>query len=458
MNAAGLARRSRSLLVAAAALCVCVPPDLGAAMVARLAEFTRIETLSGPAAVQISAGDLAGVVLVAVAAVLVAARRVEPPPVWTLPAFGTVAAAAGIATLCSQDIASSMPGFVRIVQVFVLVPLAVLTLVRDRADGLVVAGAVVAVALIESCHGIWQALTGNGAAIAGETVRAVGTFGAGDVMALSVVAGFGVVITLAFLLAGTALPAPRLVRPLAGAALGVLGTALVLALSRGSWIAIGAAAALVLVAYSRRLALRTAVVAAALAVVAVGGLGLGPGSDGGGASLAARAQSITSVMDDPDQSVVDRYSLWTAARGMWGDHPVTGVGVKNFAAHRDAYAPIELSSAGEIQDRAKGYRRQALLSPHSQYLLVVAEQGVVGLVGQVVLFGTLLYGLWRRRDPRDPLWLAGAGFLAGLLINFLYADVSGASSMLVAITLGLVAAGAATARPAEPEPGGGTAS
>ena len=436
----GLPAGRWSPLVAATALCVCVPPEVGADMVERLARLAGFESFGATLAVQVSAGDLAGAVLVAVAAVLVALRKVAPPPPWTLPAFGSVALAAGIATLCSQDIAASLPGYVRIVQLLVLVPLAAMTLVQDRVDGLVVAAAVVAVALVESVYGIWQALTRNGAAIGGETVRAVGTFGAADVMALSIVAGFGLVFALAFAVAG-----PPRIRPLAAAALAVLGSALLLALSRGSWIAIGAAAGLVLLARSPRLAVRTAVTGAALVVVAVGGLGVGLGSDDdGGRTLAARAQSMTSVMDTPDQSVLDRYSLWTAARGMWGDHPVTGVGVKNFAAYRDAYAPIELSSAGEIEDPAHGYRRQALLSPHSQYLLVVAEQGVVGLVALVTLFGTLAWGVWRHRDPRDPLWLAGYGFLAGLLINFVYADISGASSMLVAIMIGLVAAGAAT--------------
>jgi O-antigen ligase len=149
---------------------------------------------------------------------------------------------------------------------------------------------------------------------------------------------------------------------------------------------------------------------------------------------------MAELADSPDQSVVDRYSLWAAASGMLRDHPITGVGVKNFAAYRDTYAPIELSAAGEVAD-LDGYRRQALLSPHNQYMLFLAEQGLVGLAGLLALFGTLLYGLCARWSPRDPLWLASAGFLAGLLINFLYADLSGPSSVLVAILIGLAAAG-----------------
>jgi O-antigen ligase len=410
--------RRPSLIVCGAALAVCVPAGPGGGTAGK--------------AVEVHAADLAAALLVAVAMVA-ALSGAAPVPRRAVLAVAPVAAAAGIAALCSLDAASSVAGFVRVLELFVLVPLAVVVLVRERRDAMLVAGAVVAVGLFQGLYGIWQAQTGNGAAIGGETVRAVGTFGAGDVMALSIVAGFGVVITLSFVVAG-----PRRLRPYAVGALVVLGLAVVLALSRGSWIAISAATALVLVLYSRTVALKTFVTAAALLVVAVGGLGMGPGSD----TLAARAGSLTRIPDAPDQSVVDRYSLWTAAEGMWRDHPVTGVGVRNFPAYRDTYAPIELSSAGEVAD-TDSYRRQPLLSPHNQYMLFVAEQGVVGLLGLLTMFGVLLHGVFTRLCPRDPLWLASAGFLVGLLINFLYADISGPSSVLVAIMIGLAAAGPA---------------
>ncbi|MFI0351829.1 O-antigen ligase family protein [Actinomadura sp. 9N407] len=404
-------------LVAAAALAICLPspPQAGAG--------------SGDAAVAITPADVASAVLVAAAAVLVVTGKAAPPP-RTLLAFGPAAAALGLATLCSQDIDASLTGFVRVAQLFVLVPVAVTAIVRDRTDALLVAGAVVVAGLFQAAYGIWQVFTGTGASFAGENVRAVGTFGAGDVMALSVVTGFGLIITLAFVLAS----ARRWVRPLALAAMAVLALALVLALSRGSWIAIAAAAGLVLVAFDRRVAWRTAVAGVALLVVTVGGLGIGT------ETLTARAQSMARITESPDQSVIDRYSLWTAASGIWQDHPLTGVGVKNFPAYRDSYAPIDLSAAGETADPVHGYKRQPLLSPHSQYLLVLSEQGLVGFAGLLALFGTLLYGLWTRRDPRDPLWLASAGFLAALLTNFVYADMSGPSSVLVAILIGLVAA------------------
>ncbi|GLZ06040.1 membrane protein [Actinomadura sp. NBRC 104412] len=405
------------LLVAAAVLTVCVPEGPLAETGARVG-------------VQVHPSDVAGLLLVFAATVAVLSG-VSAPPRRALWAFGPLVVAAGLATLCSPDITASLPGFIRVVQLFVLVPLAVLILVRDRRDALIAAGGVVAAGLIEGCYGIWQARTGNGASYAGENVRAVGTFGGTDVMALSVVAGLALVITLSFLLAG-----PWRLRLLAPAALLVLAAALALGLSRGAWIAIGAAAVLVLFAYSVRLALWTAVTAVSLLIVLAGGLGVGPGFD----MLADRTRSLADITDAPDQSVVDRYSLWTAASGMWQDHPITGVGVKNFPAYRDTYAPIELSSAGEVADDS-GYRRQPLLSPHNQYMLFLSEQGVLGLAGLLTLFGTLLYGVCAHRSPRDPLWLASAGLLTALLIDFLYSDLGGAGSVLVSIVIGLIAAG-----------------
>ena len=74
-------------------------------------------------------------------------------------------------------------------------------------------------------------------------------------------------------------------------------------------------------------------------------------------------------------------------------------------------------------------------------MLFLSEQGVLGLAGLLTLFGTLLYGVWAHRSPRDPLWLASAGLLTALLIDFLYSDLGGGGSVLVSIVIGLIAAG-----------------
>ncbi|QXJ22680.1 O-antigen ligase family protein [Actinomadura graeca] len=407
-----------SWLIAVTVLCVGVPPGGG----------TPGQEASG---VQVTAGDVAAAGLVAVAAFLVVTRRAAMPRQAFL-AFGPVTAALGVATVCSRDIAASLPGYVRGIQLFVLVPLAVVLLVRDRRDLAIVCGSVLALGLGEAGYGIWQSVTGNGASIEGEAIRAVGTFGAADVMALSVLTGFAILVLTAFALVAPRRGTAAVLACLAG--LGVLAVALAFALSRGSWLALGVAAALMLVIFDRWVAVRTLVCCAALLLLAVATVG------GGAQAVVARSRSIAGSVTTPDQSVSDRYNLWGAAQRIWQDHPVTGVGVKNFPAYRDTYASIELSSGSETEDPVHGYVRQPLLSPHNEYLLILSEQGVVGFTGFAVLIAVILHGLWTRRRTRDPFWLIGVGVMAFLLVNFLYADLGGPTCVLTAVLLGVAAA------------------
>ncbi|MFG2005053.1 O-antigen ligase family protein [Spirillospora sp. NPDC048911] len=314
-------------------------------------------------------------------------------------------------------------------EIFLLVPVAVMLTVRRGYDTAVVLGAVVLAGLVQAGVGIWQVFTGTGASFAGHNNRAVGTFGAVDVMAMSMVVGYAVIVVVAAALAWSGRRRLLLMPPAA-----VLCLALTLALSRGSWLAIGAGVAVMLVLRSRALALRVAFGAAAVAIVAVCGLGWQS------SALAVRAQSIAASFDAPDRSVGDRFSLWATAVTIWGDHPMVGVGVKGFPSHRDGYAPLELSSASETQDPGNGYIRQPLLSPHNQYLLVLSEQGLLGLSGFVVLLGALAQRIIAVRRRTDPAWLACAGFMTASLLAFLYGDLGGPSCILVAIMVGVTGA------------------
>ncbi|NDU76781.1 O-antigen ligase domain-containing protein [Actinomadura sp. DSM 109109] len=421
-----------SLLVAATVACVGIPPGARA---------------FGPGP-QVTAGDVASVVLVLVAAGTLAAGRARPPR-RALAAFGPLVAALGISTVHSADIGSSLAGFFRDLQVFVLVPLAVVVLVRDRRDLAVVCRAILGLGLAEAVYGIWQALSGNGASMGGQNIRAVGTFGALDVMAMSVVVGFAFLVLTAFALAAPGHGAAAVPAALGGIA--VLGAALAFALSRGTWIALGAAAVLALVLFDRWTAVKVLACCGALVLVLLGTAG------GGSQAVVERARSTVGSVVHPDRSVDDRYDLWAAAVRIWEDHPVAGVGVKNFPAYRDAYATIELSSGSETADPVNGYVRQPLLSPHSQYLLFLCEQGMVGLAGFAALLAAIVAGLWRRRAPRDPFWLAAVALTAFLLINFVYADLGGPTCALVGVVLGLAAArafGAGEPSPREPSPQG----
>ncbi|MFA1546730.1 O-antigen ligase family protein [Actinomadura chokoriensis] len=381
--------------------------------------------------VQITAGDVASGAVVALAAFLLVTGRVEMPRT-AFYAFAPLVAGLGISTVHSADIATSLSGFLRDLQIFVLVPLAVVLLVRDRRDLAIVCWSLLGLGLAEAGYGIWQAVTGNGASMNGENIRAVGTFGALDVMAMSVVVGLAFLVLTAFALSAPGYGAAAVSAALAG--LAVLAAALALALSRGTWIALGAAAVLALVLFDRWTAAKVLTCCAALLVL------MAALSGGGGHAVVDRSKSMAASISDPDRSVDDRYNLWAAAVRIWEDHPVTGVGVKNFPAYRDTYASIELSSGSETADPVHGYARQPLLSPHNEYLLFLSEQGAVGLAGLGGLIAVILTGLWRRRSVRDPLWLASAALTAFLLINFLYADLGGPTCALTAIVVGAVAA------------------
>ncbi|MFI1176893.1 O-antigen ligase family protein [Streptomyces melanogenes] len=366
--------------------------------------------------------------------------RSRARPLTPLSAGLFAAAAAGIAVAATgaSDPGEALAGLARYLQIFVLVPVSVLLLVRDRRDFTVVTAALVTLALFEGAVGVHQYLTATGASYMGEDIRAVGTFGASDIMGMATVVAYGLVAAVAFALApdsGTG----RAQRPAALVCAGLLLLPLALSFSRGAWIATAVTCVTLLLLAGVRRALRVAVTGVALAVVVVGGAGAGT------ALLQERLSSITQVADAPDQSVTDRYTLWSAAAGMWRESPLTGVGLKGFPAHRDSHAPLALSSGSDTAGAGAAFRRQPLLSPHNMYLLVLSEQGLVGVCTLVAGWAALLVCALRRLyavtgAPDDrACGLAATGLLLWLLVDFFYGDIGGPSTVLTAFALGLAA-------------------
>jgi hypothetical protein len=398
LTAVDVAVRRPSVLVVGTVLLICVP--------------SHISDVS--ASGHITAADLAAGVVVAVLGVrLLGGDRSTARRGW-LP-FGAALASFALATVTASDVSASVVGFIRYSELFVLVPVAVAMSLRDRLDVRLVAGAVVAVTVVEGAVGVYQYATKTGASYAGEYVRAVGTFGAEQVMALAALLGYGLVVTLAL---GLALRGRARTALLAGAASLLLP--LGLTLSRGAWIA-------------------TACAVLILLVIASGG-------DPASGTFGRRITSIGSSGSEPDQSVQDRYALWHAATAIWADHPVIGVGLKDFAGYRDSYASVALSAGSDVGDPASGVSREPLLSAHNQYLMVLSEQGTVGILAFGGLLGTLAVGSVRRRPSLLPaaeerfLDLAAPALMVWTLVDFVYGDIGGGpSSVLLAVTLGLVA-------------------
>jgi O-antigen ligase len=390
---------------------------------------------------KVTPADAASAVLVATAAVRCLRRRSRPLSAAAAAVLGAPAVGFAAATVTSLDPGAAVTGFLRYTQVFVAVPAAMVLLLRDRRDFGAVAAAMVALALVQGAVGTWQYATGSGASYMGQDVRAVGTFGPSDVMGMATVVAYGLLVAAGYALAPPAPGAPRWLRPAAAGCAGLLVVPLAVSFSRGTWIATALACGAMVLLAGRRQAVRVLAALAAAAVVLVGGLGVGS------QAIGARAASITRVTAAPDPSVTDRYTLWSAALGMWREHPVTGVGLKRFPAERDGHAGLELSSASDTAGAGQTFVREPLLSPHNMYLLALSEQG---LLGCTLLAGgwaaLLVLGLRRLRGLRGPRsggaaapGLCAVGLLLWTCVDFLYADIGGPTTVLTAVLLGLAA-------------------
>jgi O-antigen ligase len=341
-----------------------------------------------------------------------------------------------IAAMGASSPGAGLSGLGRYLQIFVLVPAAVVLLIRDRRDFRLLAWSFVALAVWQGAIGVKQYVTATGASYQGEDIRAVGTFGPTDVMGMATVVSFGLICALALALGRNDV---RQRAVAAGCALALL-LPLALSFSRGAWIATAATCAIQLALAGLRRALKVAAAMTAAGVVLVGGFGVGT------TMLQERISSITQVTDAPDQSVIDRYTMWAAATAMWREHPLTGVGLKGFPEHRDGNASLALSSGSDTEGAGAAFLKQPLLSPHNMYLLVLSEQGLLGLLtlagSWLALLVCALRGLFRVHQAKLPgldCALVSTGLLTWQLIDFMYADIGGPSTVLTAVVFGLAA-------------------
>ncbi|MFB7930879.1 O-antigen ligase family protein [Streptomyces sp. NPDC056039] len=403
-------------------------PALPVVAVPALLALPRTPDGAGPADV------LSGLVVVYCVIRLLRERRRPLSPVAAvvlgLPVVGLALAAMG--AFSSE---AGLTGLGRYLQTFVLVPAAVLLLLRDRSGFRLVAWSFVGLGLCQGAVGVHQFVTRTGASYQGANIRAVGTFGPQDVMGMATAVSLGLVCAV-----GIALGRVSVRQRIAGAGCAlVLMLPLALSFSRGAWIATALTCTVQLVLTGWRRALKVAAAAVASGVILVGGFGVGS------ALLQQRIDSIAQVADTPDQSVVDRYTLWASATDIWRGHPLTGVGLKGFPEYRDGHATLALSSGSETDGAGVAYQRQPLLSPHNMYLLVLSEQGLIGLLALAGSWLALLVCGVRRllrvrdRGPGLDCGLVACGLLIWLLTDFAYGDIGGPSTVLIAVGIGLVA-------------------
>jgi O-antigen ligase len=361
-------------------------------------------------------------------------RRERLDMLRSVPAIGLLVLgfASLVVTVLGTDFPQNIVGGARFLELFVLAPLAVMTSLRRRADALVVVGSIVGLALVEGSIGLFQALSGTGAAIGREHIRAVGTFGAYNIGALAGVTGVGLVICLA-----VAVVRRGRLRWAAAAGALLLLLAHLATLTRGAWVAT-AVAAVVVVSRGRPVRLFTTVAAALLVAFVV----LPPLAQSN-TEIGHRVDSLLSAESVPDQSLTDRLALWRAAEQMALDQPLTGVGPRAFPEHRDAYADLSLLGSSDISFQSDvNFEQVALKSPHNLYLLIASEQGLVvlllyGTLAALLLVRGLMRAARRRSDESTQLALIGAGLLVFELMSTVSGDIGGPGSVLLGMAFGL---------------------
>jgi O-antigen ligase len=314
-------------------------------------------------------------------------RRIAFPHIPLLLPLAVYLAAGWLSLLAASSLEEGLKEVIKWAEIAAIIVLVVSEARRGRAPW--IAGAIIAAGVVQAGIGIWQyQFRGAGPihfAILGDHYRAYGTFEQPNPYA-----GFlGLIWPLAAGLTWASLAEarhkPRRLRASLHVALFGLAAALMLvglyvSFSRGAWLGAGAAALALVGAQPRRWWAGVGLVAAAIGMGwALTVAGLLP------ASLTARladVADITTITDvrgvnitSENFAIVERLAHWQAAEAMVDAYPWLGVGIGNYAAAYPKYATLNWPLA--------------LGHAHMIYLNVLAENGVVGLAGYVILWAAV---------------------------------------------------------------------
>lgn len=187
--------------------------------------------------------------------------------------------------------------------------------------------------------------------------------------------------------------------------------ALIMSWSRGAWLGLAAAVAVmtaaVVVRSGRAAILGGITVVLLLYLLLAGGLALVP------PSIVQRFSDFVPYLGfgdvrgveitDANFAVLERMAHWQSALNMWTDRPWLGVGIGN-------YEPVYAQYALPLWPLPLGHA-------HNYYLNIAAEAGVIGLIAYLFLWGAALVGTWRAtRRASGWCWGLALGVL-GVLIH-----------------------------------------
>lgn len=285
-----------------------------------------------------------------------------------------------ISTAQARDWALSMKELLKWSEVLAVYIVATQVLRPDRLGWLLAAA--LAAAAAEAVVGALQFFLRIGPGhflIAGIFMRAYGTFEQPNPYAGYL--GLYLPLALALALPGRRWLPPAL-RPVASGLALLLGFAMVATLSRGAWVGVAMAVAVLMLASGRRGALMLAALGlAGLLVFAAGAAGLLPaGITERAASIASSTIALRDIEDEEvnptNFAVMERLANWQAGWRMFLANPLLGVGIGNYnAAYRDYALPGWETALGHA---------------HNFYLNIAAEAGVIGLAAYIVFVSSAL--------------------------------------------------------------------
>lgn len=208
----------------------------------------------------------------------------------------------------------------------------------------------------------------------------------------------------------------------------VLFTALVFSFSRGGWLSLATAAA-ILVSFWLRIKLRTILITLFTFTVIFFSfqdeifIALGRNNTDSEGGFSNTISSVTNI--STDASNLERINRWSCAVRMFQEKPLLGWGPGTYMFY---YAPFQKSSERTIISTNFGTNGNA----HSEYLGPLSEQGILGMTIVIVLFFAILfmgYRLYYSVKDRNTRILACGVFLGpfpylihGFLNNFLDTD------------------------------------
>jgi O-antigen ligase len=190
---------------------------------------------------------------------------------------------------------------------------------------------------------------------------------------------------------------------LAGFALAALAVAAAVALagSRAAWVVLVVVYAVWAWRLTRSLWRFAAVVAAGIGVIALIGTLLYQADERFAARVDRTAAGVSFDRAALDHALAGRVPIWETSARMIAAHPVNGVGVRGF---RHAYP--EYAAPGDRWVRPE--TGTGALHPHQLVLEVLAETGLLGLVGWIIGI-VLAVAAWRRAGAAARARAAPAG-------------------------------------------------